>query len=116
MRGRIIGGALLGGALLTLGTAGARAQDISAGRHVAAQICQSCHGLDGLATQPEVPNLAGDDLTYLNRQLAAFRSGARQNEQMSAVASMLDDKKAADVAAYYNAIQVQVTSVPGHTP
>ena len=53
------------------------------------------------------------DQTYLVRQLEAFRTGARQNEMMSAVIGMVDDKKIADVAAYYSAIQIEVTQVPG---
>ncbi len=90
--------------------------DVVAGRKVAAQICQTCHGMDGLAKVPAAPNLAGMDLSYLQEQLQAFRSGARKNESMTAVIGMIDDKKATDVTAYYNAIQIQVTSVPGRKP
>ena len=100
-------------ALLSVIAAAGQAQDIAAGRRVAAQVCQTCHGLDGLAKQPEIPNLAAMDQTYLVRQLEAFRTGARQNEMMSAVIGMVDDTKIADVAAYYSAIQIEVTQVPG---
>jgi len=105
-----VGAALLGAALLV---GPAAAQDVAAGRKVAVAICQTCHGVDGIAKQPQVPNLAGDDADYLTEQLRAFRSGARQNELMSAVIGMLDDKKIADVAAYYHAIEVKVVSMPG---
>lgn len=112
------GGALLAGALLAAPAAMAQddaapAGDAAAGRKIASAICQSCHGLDGLAKMPEMPNIAGSDATYLYNQLQAYRSGARQNELMSAVAPMLDDKKMADVAAYYSALQVTVAGVPG---
>lgn len=100
------------GALLAT-PATALAQDAAAGRKVASSICQSCHGLDGLAKMPEMPNIAGDDATYIVRQLEAYRSGARQNELMSAVAPMLDDAKMADVAAYYSGLQVTVAQPPG---
>ncbi len=62
---------------------------------------------------PEMPNIAGDDATYITRQLEAYKSGERKNELMSAVAPMLDEKKMADVAAYYAGIQVQVVQPPG---
>lgn len=119
--GRVVGSALVLSALLPAlcraqDAAPAAAGDVMAGRKVATQICQTCHGMDGLAQMPEIPNLAGMDVTYLQHQLQAFRAGARKNESMSMVIGMIDDKKAADVAAYYNAIKVQVTSVPGKTP
>lgn len=107
---RRAGGALLASALLVaVALAPAHAQDAGEGRKIATHVCQACHGLDGLAKQPDMPNIAGDDAAYLTRQLQAFRSGARQNELMSAVAGMLDDAKMADVAAYYSGLHVTVT-------
>lgn len=84
----------------------APAGDSAAGRKIASGICQSCHGLDGLAKMPEMPTIAGSDAAYLLRQLEAYRSGERKNEMMSAVAPMLDDRKMADAAAYYAGIKV----------
>ena len=80
--------------------------DPTAGRRIAAGICQACHGLNGLAKMPEMPTIAGSDASYMVRQLQAYRAGERNNESMSAVAPMLDDRKMADVAAYYAAIKV----------
>ena len=74
--------------LLSVIAAAGQAQDIAAGRRVAAQVCQTCHGLDGLAKQPEIPNLAAMDQTYLVRQLEAFRTGCADNDMMSAVIGM----------------------------
>lgn len=88
----------------------APAGDRVAGRKIVSAICQTCHGMDGLAKMPEMPTIAGADPVYILHQLEAYRSGERKNESMSAVAPMLDDKKMADVAAYYGA--VQVTAVP----
>lgn len=98
------------GALLAIP---ALAQDAAAGRKIVAGICQSCHGFDGLAKMPEMPNIAGDDASYIVRQLEAYRSGARQNELMSAVAPMLDDAKMANVAAYYSSLKVTVAPPSG---
>lgn len=114
----------LGAALLAssaaLAAPAALAQDdatptgnVAAGRKLAARVCQSCHGLDGIAKMPEMPNIAGSDATYLYHQLQAYRSGARQNELMSAVAPMLDDQKMADAAAYYSGIEVKATPAAG---
>ena len=90
-----------------------KAGDVKAGRRVAAGICQACHGLDGLAKVPEVPNLAGMDAAYVTKQLRAFKAGTRQNETMQAVVGTLTDQKMADVAAYFAAIEVTVGKVPG---
>ena len=103
------------GALLaaTPPSAPASAQVVGAGRTMAARSCQACHGLDGIAKMPDAAKLAAQDATYLARQLTAFRSGERVNEQMSLIAQPLTDEQIADVAAYYNAIKIEVTSVPG---
>lgn len=86
-----------------------------AGRKVA-RLCSVCHGIDGIAKVPEAANLAGQNPAYLARQLQAFRSGERKNETMSVLAPTLSDTQIADVAAYYGAIQIAVTKVPGQSP
>lgn len=85
------------------------AGDVVAGRKLAAGICQSCHGLDGLGKIPEMPTIAGADAGYIVRQLKAYGSGARENEMMSAVAPMLNEQQMADAAAYYAAIKLVAT-------
>ena len=104
---------LAAGATLLLAAGPVRAQDVAAGRRVAVQVCQSCHGIDGIAKLPEAPNLAAQDATYLTRQLNAYKSGERQNEQMTVVAQELTPQQIADVAAYYNAIEIEVVKLPG---
>lgn len=74
-----------------------------------AQQCAVCHGINGLAKQPDVPNLAGESSIYITQQLKAFRSGERQNPQMSVMAGGLSDEHIADLAAYYDALEVSVT-------
>ena len=87
--------------------------DPAAGRKVAQRVCQVCHGLNGIARQPDAANLAGQDPGYLARQLAAFHSGERKNETMAAVSQMLSERQMADVASYYGGIKVEVKSLPG---
>ncbi len=84
--------------------------DPVAGHKLAQRVCKACHGLNGIATLPEAANLAGQDVGYLARQLAAFHSGERKNETMAAVSQMLNDKQMADVAAYYGSIKIEVKS------
>lgn len=118
MRRRILaaGGAI---ALLALvcGAMPAAAQDAAAGDPLRgrklARVCAACHGIDGIAKNPEAANLAGQDSGYLVRQLIAFRSGDRKNDAMSLIAAGLTDSQIQDVAAYFAAIKIQVTSVPG---
>lgn len=66
--------------------------------------CAACHGLDGNATDPQYPNLAGQSERYVAQQIALFKSGAR-NTGMAAImipfAQMLSPQDARDIGAYY---------------
>lgn len=64
--------------------------------------CQACHGRDGLSEGPDVPNLAGQKLNYLVRQLEAFRSGERKNALMAAIAAQLTDADIGALAAHWS--------------
>jgi cytochrome c553 len=86
--------------------------DPRAGRRLAGSRCSVCHGNDGVARQPDAANLAGQPAIYVTNQLRAFRSGERRHEQMNVIAAELTDPQIADLAAWYEAIQVEVT-VPG---
>lgn len=104
---------LLAGAMAPAATA--QEGDARAGRRLAAQRCAVCHGNDGIARQPDAANLAGQTAIYVTNQLNAFRSGERKNEQMNIIAAELTDPQIADLAAWYAAIQVEVT-VPARQP
>lgn len=93
---------------LALSLAGPAHADAAAGRKKVAAVCHVCHGLDGLGTNPMVPNLAGENSMYITKQLKAFRSGQRQHEQMSIIASGLTDDDIKNVADYYSSIKVTV--------
>ncbi|UEX76519.1 c-type cytochrome [Spiribacter halobius] len=85
----------------------ALAGDIAAGREAARQ-CMACHGLDGLARQPDAGNLAGQTEIYLREQLKAYRSGKRRHPQMNVIAQGLSDEQIEDLAAWYSAIEIEV--------
>lgn len=86
--------------------------DAARGKAVAGQ-CRTCHGLNGIATIPQAPNIGAERADYLERQLLAFRSGARVNEMMSVVAAGLDDQAIADAAAWFAAQRLVVTAPEG---
>jgi cytochrome c553 len=85
----------------------AQAGDAAAGRKKAL-MCQTCHGLDGLAKQPNIPHLSGQVESYLVKSLMDFKEGLRANEMMSVVIQNLKDEDIADLAAYYASIKVTV--------
>ena len=85
----------------------AAAGDAEAGKKKA-QMCQACHGLDGLAKLPDAPNLAGQNPVYLVKALGDYKSGARKHEVMSVAAATLSPEDIADLAAYFSSIKVTV--------
>jgi cytochrome c553 len=98
----------LAGACLFAAFDAASAADAAAGR-AKAKACQTCHGIDGLAKQPNVPHLAGESDIYLIKQLKAFRDGERKDPQMSIMAKPLSDDDIANLAAWYSSITITVT-------
>lgn len=90
----------LGGGVILAGAVAA--QDLDAGRKVA-NMCRTCHGLDGHARIPIAPHIGGEPASYLAGQLRAYRSGEREHEMMSLVAAGLSDAQIEDVAAWYAA-------------
>jgi cytochrome c553 len=82
------------------------AGDLAAGRAKAHALCGNCHGLDGVATLPGAANLGGQQKEYLREQLRAFRSGSRQDPQMTFIAKPLSDADIEDLSEWYSAIKV----------
>lgn len=68
-----------------------------------AEVCAACHGLDGNSMVPNFPKLAGQHPSYIAKQLAAFKAGARQDPTMAPMAAPLGDQDMADLAAYFGA-------------
>ncbi|MFZ5508672.1 MAG: c-type cytochrome [Pseudomonadota bacterium] len=99
--------AALAAAVLPAVAPPAAAGDVAAGRAKALQ-CQTCHGLNGIATLPIAPNLAGQTESYLVKALSEYRSGVRKDPMMSVVAAGLSDEDIANLAAYYHSIVITV--------
>lgn len=79
------------------------AGDPASGREKSAQ-CVACHGPEGVASNPTFPHIAGQNATYLEIQLAAFREGKRYHELMTPVAQSLSDRDIADLVAYFSRV------------
>ena len=94
-------------AITAIVTGPASAADIRAGKKKAV-MCNVCHGKNGLATNPEAPNLAGESAIYIEKQLFAFRKGERRHRQMTIIAKQLKDDDIKNLAAWYAAMQVTV--------
>lgn len=90
--------------------------DLEAGKAKVAEVCQACHGMNGISVSDTIPNLAGQRAAYIENQLKAYKDGLRKAPNpahpaaiMSAMASMLNPAQMADVAAYFS-------SLPGAAP
>jgi len=78
-----------------------------AGKNKAAT-CGACHGMDGNSTNPQFPKLAGQNASYIEAELAAFKSGKRQNPIMAGQAAGLSDQDMQALAAYFSSQTVTV--------
>lgn len=94
-------------ALVYAGATGAAAPaavakpDLARGQQLATTVCAACHGANGASTASANPNLAGQGADYIATQLAAFKSGARQNPIMQGMAASLSPEDMIAVGAYY---------------
>jgi cytochrome c553 len=89
--------AALAAALAMLpGTASAQAVEQKA------QLCTACHGESGIPQQKTTPVIWGQQLGYLYVQLRDYKSGARKNDQMSAVAASLERDDMMALAQYFS--------------
>ncbi|MDH3935542.1 MAG: cytochrome c [Gammaproteobacteria bacterium] len=94
--------ACMAGALLLFGSA-VHAGDIIAGKASSAS-CAGCHGAQGISSNPLWPNLAGQQVGYLVKQLTAFRDGGRTDPMMTPMAKTLTDADIQNLAAWYNSL------------
>ncbi|WP_420136010.1 c-type cytochrome [Shewanella putrefaciens] len=67
-----------------------------------AQICVTCHGVEGQGIEPLGPRLAGLSKDYITTQLQHFQAGVRQNATMMPMAMMLQGDGIEQVASYFS--------------
>lgn len=82
------------------------AGDIERGKEIAAGICAGCHNPDGNSPVPLYPILAGQDASYLVKQIADFKgengeTPKRRSEIMAPMAATLSEEDTINVAAFY---------------
>lgn len=73
--------------------------------------CGACHGVDGNSADAIYPKLAGQNESYIVRQLGQFKAGKRVNPIMAPFATMLSEQDMHDVGAYFASKQ----ATPGQT-
>jgi cytochrome c553 len=74
--------------------------------------CAYCHGLDGNSPMPRFPRLAGQNASYLRKQLADFKHGRRTNDDgaMSGIADALSDAEVEKIVLHYAAQSLRAGS------
>jgi cytochrome c553 len=84
------------GAALLASTGAAALADEKRAEEIVQGKCFICHGADGESSSPVFPRLAGQNATYVARQLADYKSGKRRSTTMQ---PMVEDLSQADFAA-----------------
>jgi cytochrome c553 len=80
--------------------------DAEEGRSVyAARGCIGCHGAGGVSTVASNPSLKGRSAEFVRQNLTDFRSGARNNPVMNAMAAGLKDADIENLADYIGSLQ-----------
>ncbi|MFC1588937.1 c-type cytochrome [Pseudomonadota bacterium] len=82
----------------------AHAGDADAGRKKASS-CFSCHGVNGIGTNNQNPNLAGQKKAYLIKATEAYRDGGRNDQVMKTLVKSLSDEDIENIAAYYSELK-----------
>ena len=98
---------LLLGTSLVLFSLSSFGADLAAGKALSSQ-CSVCHGRDGIAKDPESPNLAGQSALYLEKALVDYQKGLREDRRMSIIAQSLSIDDVKNLAAWYAAFELTV--------
>jgi cytochrome c553 len=67
-----------------------------------AQLCAGCHGVSGVPQQKSTPVIWGQHQGYAYLQLRDYKSGARKNDIMSALAQALERDEMLALALYFS--------------
>lgn len=73
-----------------------------------ASFCANCHGEGGTSANPETPNLAGQNTSYLLEQLRQFADGRRRNMFMEGMIRALNPEEKVGVVLHYSHQSVAV--------
>jgi cytochrome c553 len=80
--------------------------DAAAGQSTyAARGCIGCHGANGVSVVASYPSLKGKNGDFMRKNLTDFRSGARKNPVMNAMAAGLNDEEIENLAQYIDSLK-----------
>lgn len=79
------------------------------------EACKKCHGFTGLSSEPEFPKLAGQNVDYLTRQMANFKTGVRTSKRMQRKVEDLTGGEMRALAEYFSA-QEMIPERAGRAP
>jgi cytochrome c553 len=65
------------------------------------QLCQGCHGEEGISIEPLAPKLAGQYSDYIVKQVRNYQAGTRTHQIMNAMAATLTDEELIDIGNYF---------------
>ena len=65
-------------------------------------LCFTCHGQNGVSTQPKYPIIAGQHFYYLYVQLKDFKTAYRSSEIMGPIAKLLEKKQMIAMAKFFS--------------
>lgn len=77
-----------------------------------AQVCAGCHGENGIPQEKITPIISGQNEGYLYLQLRDFKSGARKNDQMSAIVADLSKQDMKALAKHFAGLKWPNLSQP----
>ena len=66
-----------------------------------ATTCNNCHGANGISADAAFPNLAGQSVAALYKQLEDYKSGKRSTEVMGVYVASLSPQDVLDLATYF---------------
>jgi cytochrome c553 len=72
-----------------------------AGGAASATTCNNCHGVNGVSNDAAIPNLAGQSVAAIYKQLADFKERRRNAAVMGVYVDPLSQAAMVDLAAYY---------------
>ena len=88
---------------LTISACTAMADNDSSQEKIAG--CVACHGADGIGKADQYPNLQGQQIGYLVKQLKSYKSGVRKSSTMNTVAKSLSDEDIQMLAMFFNRVK-----------
>ena len=71
----------------------------------AAKGCIGCHGANGVSVVATYPSLKGKNADFIRKNLTDFRSGARKDPVMNAMAAGLNDADINNIADYIQSLK-----------